>query len=270
MHWFVYRKWQKCGDFLYIIWFLFNAPYLCFSLVLLMNKTRFLFVPALAEHRDASEDGHCLGAECSDHGSSTGCTHLKEGAEWEHTQGWGSGVDGEEMYPRRNLWPATGQFWHRAGEGSESLTLSSASLACPCPSFPVGHPENCHPLFPGNDFPHPCTQLNHRKVSLFTQVKAVGHFWVHWFATSSFFPKDKILLRGKRQRKIRITSSDLSFTAFSLLELTTTLTPPFCPRISKCFTKATNITDSTLQWGKQEHKGEGYLSENPPRDQQQR
>lgn len=173
MQWFVYRKWQKCGDFLYIIWFLFNAPYLRFSLVLLMNKARFLFVPALAEHRDASEDGHCLGAECCDHGTSTGCTHLKEGAEWEHTQGWGSGADGEEMYPRRNLWPAIGQLWHRAGEGSERLTLSSASLA----QLSNGTPRELSPSVPWKWL---STALHTTQAQegfpLRSEVKAVGHF----------------------------------------------------------------------------------------------
>lgn len=105
-------------------------------------------------------------------------TDLKEGAEWVPAQGWpawGSGVRGEEMYPRTAPvagevpTPATGQFWRRAGEWSECLTLSSASLACPWPSFPGGHPQNCHHLSPGNDFPYTCTQQRHRKVSLLTQ-----------------------------------------------------------------------------------------------------
>lgn len=102
--------------------------------------------PTLAVHREASEDGQCLlGSECSDHGTSTSCNNLKEWADWGRAQGWGSGVQRDvsqaSSCARRNPVTATGQFWHRAGEGSECLTLSSASLACPWLSFPVGYPK---------------------------------------------------------------------------------------------------------------------------------
>lgn len=189
--WISFLLWPKCSnsclengknveDFFNIIWFLFNAAYLCFSLVLLVSKAHSLFVPALsvAQQKLLRMGTASCGAECSAHGTSTSCNDLKEGAEWVPAQGWpawGSGVRGEEMYPRTAPvagevpTPATGQFWGRAGEWSECLTLSSASLACPWPSFPGGHPQNCHHLSPGNDFPYTCTQQRHRKVSLLTQ-----------------------------------------------------------------------------------------------------
>lgn len=76
--------------------------------------------------------------------------------------------------PGQPLWQEKSQHQPQDSFGAGLVSdlnvwLSSASLACPWPSFPGGHPENCHHLSPGNDFPYTCTQHRHRKVSLLTQ-----------------------------------------------------------------------------------------------------
>lgn len=119
--WISFLLWPKCSnsclengknveDFFNIIWFLFNAAYLCFSLVLLVSKAHSFFVPALsvAQQKLLRMGTAPCGAECSARGTSTSCNDLKEGAEWVPAQGWpawGSGVRGEEMYPSDlNVW----------------------------------------------------------------------------------------------------------------------------------------------------------------------
>lgn len=161
----MYRKWQtRGGVFLYYI-ISIQCTLSLFQSGFTHEQSTFLVCacPVCAQQKLLRMGSASWGAECSDHGTSTGCNNLREGAEWELAQGWPAwecGVDLEEMYlrtalvPGEILWAATGQFWHRAGEWSERLTLSSAPLAWPWPNFPVGHPENCHPLSPGNDFPY--------------------------------------------------------------------------------------------------------------------
>lgn len=237
-----------------------------------MNKSHFLFVPALAVQREAPKDGQCLlGSWVLWPGNNTSCNNLKEGAEWICAQGWGSGVHREEipgqpLCQEKSCEQPQDSFGTGLVRDLNVWLWAQHSWLAPDPGFQWDTPK-LSPSVPWKWLSiHLHTTQPQGGFTLDSEVKAVGHFQVHYFAISSFFPEDKILLREKR--KIKITS-DLSFTSFSLLELITP-TLPFCPWISKCFTKATNIADSTLQWGKQEHKGEGYLFENPSRDQQQR
>lgn len=141
-----------------------------------------LYLPWLCIEKLLRMGSGSWGAECSGHGTSRGCNNLKEGAEWVPAQGWGSGVHREEMYPRRapvpgeTLWAATGQFWHRAGEGSERLTLSSACLACHSPDF-QWDTQKLSPSVPRRWLSiHLHTTQPQGGFTLDSEVKAVGHF----------------------------------------------------------------------------------------------
>lgn len=165
----------------YILYY-FYLMHLIFVSVWFYSWTKHVFclcLPWLCMEKLLRMGSGSWGAECSGHGTSTGCNNLEEGAEWDMPRA-GDLEDTERCTPGQPLCQEKFREQPHDSFGTglvRDLNVWLWAQHAWFPPHPVSSetPQNCHPLSPGNGFPSTCTQhLPQEGFTLDSEVKAVG------------------------------------------------------------------------------------------------